>query len=93
MTLGVKTPLHQICNEQSQVFLDWQKCCQICLNFWQRTLHSIDELQNDLRSAILKDTFVPEITSFLNRYSKFMTEVKDVAEMQQDLRKECGDRK
>ncbi|GBL62109.1 hypothetical protein AVEN_172918-1 [Araneus ventricosus] len=48
-----------------------------------RELHTVDKVQNDLRSVILKDTFV----------SKFVAEAKEVAEMQQDLRKECGDRK
>ncbi|GBN15027.1 hypothetical protein AVEN_16304-1 [Araneus ventricosus] len=35
----------------------------------------------------------PEITPYLRRFSKFMAEAKEVAKMQQDLRKECGDRK
>ncbi|GBM65035.1 hypothetical protein AVEN_68956-1 [Araneus ventricosus] len=58
-----------------------------------RELRTVDKVQNDLRSVILKDTFVPEITPYLKRFSKFMAEAKEVAEMQQDLRKECGDRK
>ncbi|GBN27264.1 Retrovirus-related Pol polyprotein from transposon 17.6 [Araneus ventricosus] len=47
----------------------------------------------EIREEQLKDTFVPEITPYLKRFSKFMAEVKEVVEMQQDLRKECGDRK
>ncbi|GBM90884.1 hypothetical protein AVEN_759-1 [Araneus ventricosus] len=35
----------------------------------------------------------PEITPYLKRFSKFTAKAKEVAEMQQDLRKECGDRK
>ncbi|GBN72229.1 hypothetical protein AVEN_152523-1 [Araneus ventricosus] len=34
-----------------------------------------------------------EITPYLKSFSKFMAETKEVAEMQQDLGKECGDRK
>ncbi|GBO28846.1 hypothetical protein AVEN_195231-1 [Araneus ventricosus] len=58
-----------------------------------RELCTDDEVQNDLRSVILKDSFVPEITPYLKRFSKFMAEAKEVAEIQHDLRKECGDRK
>ncbi|GBN21295.1 hypothetical protein AVEN_4156-1 [Araneus ventricosus] len=47
----------------------------------------------EIREEQLKGTFVPEITPYLKRFSKFMAEAKEVAEMQQDLRKECGDRK
>ncbi|GBM23079.1 hypothetical protein AVEN_219950-1 [Araneus ventricosus] len=58
-----------------------------------RELRTVDEVQNDLRSVILKDTFIPEITSYLKRLSKFMAEAEEVAELQQDLRMDCGDRK
>ncbi|GBL91393.1 hypothetical protein AVEN_199233-1 [Araneus ventricosus] len=58
-----------------------------------RELLAVYEVQNDLRSVILKDTFVPEINPYLKRFSKFMAEAKEVAEIQQDLRKKCGDRK
>ncbi|GBM66779.1 hypothetical protein AVEN_74323-1 [Araneus ventricosus] len=54
---------------------------------------TVDEVQDDLRSVFLKDIFVPEITPYMKRFSKFMAEAKEVAEMQQDSRKECGDRK
>ncbi|GBN40477.1 hypothetical protein AVEN_3763-1 [Araneus ventricosus] len=60
---------------------------------FRREPHTVDEVQNDLRSVILKDTFVSEITPYLKRFSKFMAEAKEVAEMQQDLCKECGHRK
>ncbi|GBM92401.1 hypothetical protein AVEN_240714-1 [Araneus ventricosus] len=53
-----------------------------------RELRTVDEVQNDLRSVILKDTFVPEIIPYLKSFSKFMAEAKEVVEMQQDLRKE-----
>ncbi|GBN97614.1 hypothetical protein AVEN_9541-1 [Araneus ventricosus] len=58
-----------------------------------REIRTVDEVQNDLRRVFLKDTFVPEITPYLKSFSKFMTDAKKVYEMQQDLRKECGDRK
>ncbi|GBL79873.1 hypothetical protein AVEN_28934-1 [Araneus ventricosus] len=58
-----------------------------------RELRTVDEVQNDLRSVILKDTFVPEITPYLKIFSKFIADAKEGAEMQQHLRKECGDRK
>ncbi|GBM63819.1 hypothetical protein AVEN_262706-1 [Araneus ventricosus] len=57
-----------------------------------RELRTVDEVQNGVRSVILKDTFVPEIKPYLKKFSKVMAEAKEVAEMQQDLRKECGDR-
>ncbi|GBN54506.1 Retrovirus-related Pol polyprotein from transposon 297 [Araneus ventricosus] len=46
----------------------------------------------EIREEQLKDTFVPEITPYLKIFSKFMAEAKEVAEMQQDLRKECGNK-
>ncbi|GBN86293.1 hypothetical protein AVEN_98417-1 [Araneus ventricosus] len=58
-----------------------------------RELRTVDEVQNELRSVNLKDIFVLEITPYLKRFSKFMAETKEVADMQQDLHKECGDRK
>ncbi|GBN17525.1 hypothetical protein AVEN_142038-1 [Araneus ventricosus] len=57
-----------------------------------RELRTVYEVQNDLRSVILKDTILPEITPYLKRFSKFMAEAKGVAKIQQDLRKEYGDR-
>ncbi|GBL84470.1 hypothetical protein AVEN_117221-1 [Araneus ventricosus] len=44
-----------------------------------RELRAVAEVQNDLRSVILKDTFVPVITLYMKRFSKCMAEAKEVA--------------
>ncbi|GFX08703.1 retrovirus-related Pol polyprotein from transposon 412 [Trichonephila clavipes] len=56
------------------------------LNFG-RELCSPSEVVNGIRVVIQNDNFVPEITSYLKKFAKFSTQIREVVEKQQDSRK------
>ncbi|GFV34247.1 uncharacterized protein TNCV_991681 [Trichonephila clavipes] len=62
------------------------------LNFG-RDLRSPSEVVNDIRVVIQNDNFVPEITSYLKKFAKFSTQIREVVEEQQDSRKFYADKK
>ncbi|GFT05056.1 transposon Tf2-9 polyprotein [Trichonephila clavipes] len=62
------------------------------LNFG-RELRTPSEVVNDIRVVIQKDNFVPEITPYLKKFAKFSTQIREVVEEQQDIRKFYADKK
>ncbi|GFW56673.1 retrovirus-related Pol polyprotein from transposon 412 [Trichonephila clavipes] len=62
------------------------------LNFG-RELRTPNEVVNDIRVVIQNDNFVPEITPYLKKFSKFSTQIREVVEEQQDSRKFYADKK
>ncbi|GFW00589.1 integrase catalytic domain-containing protein [Trichonephila clavipes] len=62
------------------------------LNFG-RELRTPSEVVNDIRVVIQNDNFVPEITPYLKKFSKFSTQIREVVEEQQDSRKFYADKK
>ncbi|GFV25104.1 hypothetical protein TNCV_1006981 [Trichonephila clavipes] len=64
------------------------------LNFGrERELRTSSEVVNDIRVVIQNDNFVPEITPYLKKFSKFSTQIREVVEEQQDSRKFYADKK
>ncbi|GFU01812.1 hypothetical protein TNCV_1523181 [Trichonephila clavipes] len=62
------------------------------LNFG-RELRTPTEVVNDIRVVIQNDNFVPEITPYLKKFTKFSTQIREVFEEQQDSRKLYADKK
>ncbi|GFX73378.1 hypothetical protein TNCV_1469981 [Trichonephila clavipes] len=62
------------------------------LNFG-RELRTPSEVVNDIRIVIQNDNFVPEITPYLKKFTKFSTQIREVVEEQQDSRKFYADKK
>ncbi|GFX63849.1 hypothetical protein TNCV_4401431 [Trichonephila clavipes] len=62
------------------------------LNFG-RELRTPSEVVNDIRVVIQNDNFVPEITPYLKKFTKFSTQIRELVEEQQDSRKFYADKK
>ncbi|GFW54724.1 integrase catalytic domain-containing protein [Trichonephila clavipes] len=62
------------------------------LNFG-RELRTPSEVVNDIRVIIQNDNFVPEITPYLKKFTKFSTQIREAVEEQQDSRKFYADKK
>ncbi|GFW25907.1 hypothetical protein TNCV_2977411 [Trichonephila clavipes] len=58
-----------------------------------REFRSPSEVVNNIRVVIQHDNFVPEITPYLKKFNKFSTQIREVAEEQQDSRKFYADKK
>ncbi|GFV28079.1 uncharacterized protein TNCV_187551 [Trichonephila clavipes] len=46
-----------------------------------RELRTLDQVNNDLRSVIHNDNFVPEFTPYLKRFEAYMSQIKENIEM------------
>ena len=57
-----------------------------------RELRSPLEVQNDIRSVLDKDNFVPQITPYLKKFVNSLISVRERVEAQQDQRKDCADK-
>ncbi|KAJ8712243.1 hypothetical protein PYW07_005085 [Mythimna separata] len=58
-----------------------------------RELRSPMAVHTDLRGIISQENFVPQITPYLDQFSRVLQDVKRHVEEQQDKRKEVGDKK
>ncbi|GBN85804.1 hypothetical protein AVEN_93324-1 [Araneus ventricosus] len=61
------------------------------LNF-ARELRNLDDVTTDLRSVIHNDNFVPEFTSYLKRFERNMSQIKENIEKSQYRRKAYADK-
>ena len=61
-------------------------CTAAYLTF-ARELRTLDDVNTDLRAVIHNDNFVPEFTPFLKRFEKYMSQIKENIQKNQDRRK------
>jgi hypothetical protein len=56
-----------------------------------RELRSPIAVGTDIRSIVAEQNFVPQITPYLEKFTRMLVDVKERVENQQDSRKACGD--